>query len=70
MLAAMSVATVAPGAIEVTFAGRFGFGIYRWAYLPFDVPAGVRRIRMERKEFDAHCARFARLEVPKARRRP
>src|ERR1700739_1046326 len=50
----MSTATVAPTAIseqrdgqtiEVTFSGRFGFGIYRWAYLPFDVPAGVQRIR-------------------------
>jgi hypothetical protein len=49
----MSIATVAPGAIteqrggeaiEVAFSGRFGFGIYRWAYLPFDVPAGVQRI--------------------------
>jgi hypothetical protein len=46
MLAAMSIATIAPGAIEVTFAGRFGFGIYRWAYLPFDVPPGVQRIRV------------------------
>jgi hypothetical protein len=43
---AMSIATVAPGAIEVSFAGRFGFGIYRWAYLPFDVPPGVQRIRV------------------------
>jgi len=42
----MSIATVAPGAIEVTFAGRFGFGIYRWAYLPFEVPFGVQRIRV------------------------
>ena len=42
----MSIATVAPGAIELTFAGRFGFGIYRWAYLPFDVPPGVQRIRV------------------------
>src|ERR1700722_11812716 len=51
----MSIATVAPGAvteqrdgnaIEVTFSGRFGFGIYCWAYLPFDVPAGVQRIRV------------------------
>lgn len=51
----MSIATVAPGAIteqretgviDVEFSGRFGFGIYRWAYLPFDVPAGVRRIRV------------------------
>jgi hypothetical protein len=46
MLIAMSTATVAPGAIEVTFSGRFGFGIYRWAYLPFDVPPGVQRIRV------------------------
>jgi hypothetical protein len=46
MLAAMSVATVALGAIEVEFTGRFGFGIYRWAYLPLDVPPGVQRIRV------------------------
>ncbi|WP_293315474.1 CehA/McbA family metallohydrolase [Mycobacterium sp.] len=51
----MSTAMVAPTAvteqrdgqtIEVTFAGRFPFGIYRWAYLPFDVPEGVRQIRV------------------------
>jgi hypothetical protein len=51
----MGTATVAPTAvteqrdgqtIEVTFSGRFPFGIYRWAYLPFDVPAGVRQIRV------------------------
>ncbi|MCV7349865.1 CehA/McbA family metallohydrolase [Mycobacterium parmense] len=52
----MSVAMVAPEAIteqcggetiEVTFSGRFGFGIDQWAYLPFEVPAGgVRRIRV------------------------
>jgi len=42
----MSIATVAPGAIELAFSGRFGFGIYGWAYLPFDVPAGVQRIRV------------------------
>jgi hypothetical protein len=42
----MGIATVAPGAIELAFSGRFGFGIYRWAYLPFDVPTGVRRIRV------------------------
>src|ERR1700739_3040508 len=50
----MSTATVAPTAIteqrdgqtiEVTFSGRFEFGSYRWAYLPFDVPAGVRENR-------------------------
>jgi hypothetical protein len=46
MLAAVSIATIAPDALEVTFAGRFGFGIYRWAYLPFEVPPGVRRIRV------------------------
>jgi hypothetical protein len=46
MLAAMSIATIAPGAIELTFAGRFGFGIYRWSYLPFDVPPGVQCIRV------------------------
>ena len=51
----MSVAMVAPGAIteqresktiHIAFSGRFGFGIDRWAYLPFEVPAGVRRIRV------------------------
>src|ERR1700727_1403741 len=42
----MSIATVAPGAIELAFSGRFGFGIYRWAYLPFDVPHGVQQIRV------------------------
>jgi len=42
----MGIATVAPGAIELAFSGRFGFGIYRWAYLPFDVPTGVQRIRV------------------------
>src|ERR1700722_6834299 len=51
----MSIATVAPGAvteqrdgnaIEVTFSGGFGFGISCGAYLPFDVPAGVQRIRV------------------------
>jgi hypothetical protein len=51
----MSTAMIAPaavteprgsGAIDVVFSGRFGFGIDRWAYLPFDVPAGVQRIRV------------------------
>jgi hypothetical protein len=51
----MSIATVAAGAIaerreageiDVTFSGRFGFGIYQWVYLPFDVPTGVQRIRV------------------------
>jgi hypothetical protein len=49
---AMSIAKAAPGAItagkaiEIAFSGRFGFGIYRWAYLPFDVPQGVQHIRV------------------------
>lgn len=51
----MSIAPVAPaarteprrnGPIDVMFTGRFGFGIDRWAYLPFEVPAGVERIRV------------------------
>ena len=42
----MGTATVAPGAIELAFSGRFGFGIDQWAYLPFEVPAGVQRIRV------------------------
>ena len=51
----MSIAKVVPGAvtgqrdgkaIEIAFSGRFGFGIYRWAYLPFDVPRGVQQIRV------------------------
>jgi predicted metal-dependent phosphoesterase TrpH len=32
--------------IQIAFSGRFGFGIDRWAYLPFAVPAGVQRIRV------------------------
>lgn len=51
----MSVAMVAPNAIteqhedqtiHIAFSGRFGFGIDQWAYLPFEVPAGVQRIRV------------------------
>lgn len=58
----MSIATIAPGAIteqrgggaiDVAFSGRFGFGIYRWAYLPFDVPAGVQRIRVSTSHEDS-----------------
>ena len=56
----MSVATVAPGAIEVMFAGRFGFGIYRWAYLPFDVPPGVQRIRVSTSHEDFAVGPLAR----------
>ena len=51
----MSIAPVTPAAwteprrdkpIDATFAGRFGFGIDRWAYLPFEVPVGVERLRV------------------------
>lgn len=51
----MSVAIVAPSliteqregeTIHIAFSGRFGFGIDQWAYLPFEVPAGIRRIRV------------------------
>ena len=30
--------------VELAFHGRFNFGIDQWAYVPFDVPAGTRRI--------------------------
>jgi hypothetical protein len=30
--------------ISLSFGGRFRFGIDQWAYIPFDVPTGVRRI--------------------------
>jgi hypothetical protein len=52
----VSVAMIAPGAvteerdsetIDIAFSGRFGFGIDQWAYLPFEVPLGVQRIRVE-----------------------
>lgn len=56
----MSIATVAPGAVEVAFSGRFGFGIYRWAYLPFDVPAGVQRIRVATSHEDFAVGGLAR----------
>ena len=55
----MSVATIAP-AIEVAFSGRFGFGIYRWAYLPFDVPPGVQRICVATSHDDFSVAGVAR----------
>jgi hypothetical protein len=48
------------GAIEVAFSGRFGFGIYRWAYLPFDVPAGVERIRVATSHEDFAVGGLAR----------
>jgi len=30
--------------VELTFSGRFSFGIDQWAYVPFDVSAGTQRI--------------------------
>ena len=30
--------------VELSFRGRFSFGIDQWAYVPFDVPAGIQRI--------------------------
>ena len=65
----MSIETVAPAAIteqrageaiQVAFSGRFRFGIYRWAYLPFDVPAGVRRIRVATSHENFTAAGVAR----------
>jgi hypothetical protein len=56
----VSIATVAPGAIELAFSGRFGFGIYRWAYLPFDVPPGVARISVATSHDDFSVAGVAR----------
>jgi len=65
----MSNAIVAPGVItehrdraatEVVFSGRFGFGIYRWAHLPFEVPAGVQQIRVSTSYEDFAVAGLAR----------
>jgi hypothetical protein len=41
-----SITGVAPPGTDVTleFCGRFRVGIDQWAYVPFDVPPGVRRI--------------------------
>ncbi len=46
--AAQGITGVAPPDTDVTleFRGRFRFGIDQWAYVPFDVPSGVRRIRV------------------------
>ncbi|ORW32543.1 hypothetical protein AWB91_11415 [Mycobacterium paraense] len=48
MLKVVSIATEQreAQAIHLSFSGRFGFGIDQWAYLPFEVPLGVRRIRV------------------------
>jgi PHP domain len=32
--------------VELSFRGRFNFGIEQWAYVPFDVPAGTQRIEV------------------------
>jgi PHP domain len=36
--------TLEATSITHSFQGRFGFGIDQWAYVPFDVPAGIQRI--------------------------
>ena len=46
MSVAMVIEQRAAETIQIAFSGRFGFGIDQWAYLPFEVPAGVRRIRV------------------------
>ena len=38
----------------LSFSGRFKFGIDQWAYVPFDVPAGINRI------VDSECFRVGR----------
>jgi hypothetical protein len=60
MLATVGIATVAPNAIEVAFSGRFGFGIYRWAYLRFNVPGGIQRIRVSTSHENFAVGRVAR----------
>ncbi|HEX2286853.1 MAG TPA: CehA/McbA family metallohydrolase, partial [Mycobacterium sp.] len=35
---------ISKATITHSFAGRFGFGIDQWAYVPFDVPPGIQRI--------------------------
>jgi hypothetical protein len=39
-----AVKPTSPADITLCFEGRFGFGIDQWAYVPFEVPPGVRRI--------------------------
>lgn len=36
-----------PDSAALDFGGRFPFGIDQWAYVPFDVPPGVRRIGVD-----------------------
>jgi hypothetical protein len=44
-MTAMTVSVERAGTdTTLDFRGRFGFGIDQWAYVPFDVPSGVRRI--------------------------
>jgi hypothetical protein len=38
--------TLEATSITHSFQGRFGFGIDQWAYVPFDVPAGIQRSRL------------------------
>jgi hypothetical protein len=42
---AMSTLRADPRIVH-SFAGRFKFGIDQWAYVPFDVPAGINRIEV------------------------
>jgi hypothetical protein len=65
----MSIAMIVPsaiteqrnsGSIEVAFSGRFGFGIYQWAYLPFEVPAGMQQIRVDTSHENFAVAGLAR----------
>ncbi|HUO38757.1 MAG TPA: CehA/McbA family metallohydrolase [Mycobacterium sp.] len=48
-VAPLGPAVLPPGDADITFdfSGRFRLGIDQWAYIPFDVPSGVRRIRVD-----------------------
>jgi hypothetical protein len=50
--------TLEATSITHSFQGRFGFGIDQWAYVPFDVPAGIQRI-----DVSASHDRFSLLGV-------
>jgi hypothetical protein len=40
------MATLEATSTTLSFQGRFGFGIDQWAYVPFDVTAGIQRIEV------------------------
>jgi hypothetical protein len=46
--------------IALSFTGRFGFGIDRWAYVPFDVPPGIWRISVSTSHDQFTLFGFAR----------